>query len=511
MDTNKDKISKITNYIKERILYNKTKKEQSYQGFNQSSANNSLNKEWNFNISELEKNVQDNNGNWNIETPQRITSHRKIVGRFIVWGKKIFRKFLSWYVDPVVEQQRYFNASSTRSINELYKFILDIMPIIKNMQEKINNTQDTIFNLNKKLDDLISLEKKKEELFESKINNLEKYILDIEKDLRDTMGKVNDRISKYKYHFDLAINDIREEVNYSKKLDEYKEEINSLLLEVNQNGKLSDELKMKINEIDNKISIIEQIVYFNKLLMMNLLQNETCKKKEKQDEKNSLFNYLDFENTFRGSEELIKERFEFYLKYFKDKKNVLDIGCGRGEMLELLKENDINALGIDINEDMVSYCRSKGLKVEKADAIEYLREIEDNSLDGIFIGQVVEHLDFNYLLQLLKLTYQKLSKEGILIIEAPNPMCLYIYSFGFYIDPTHIKPVHPYTVKYILDKVNFRDIEIKLLSPVPENTKLSLINIENINDKYIALINENFKKINDILFSYQDYAIIARK
>ena len=214
--------------------------------------------------------------------------------------------------------------------------------------------------------------------------------------------------------------------------------------------------------------------------------------------------YFDFENHFRGSIESIKKAQEVYLPYFRGKKRVLDIGCGRGEFLALLKENDIPAKGVDIYEPYVDYCNSKGLKAVCGDGTAFLAGVDH--LDGIFVGQVVEHLKPEEIIRLCNTAYEKLSEGGCIIIETPNPTSLAIYTNAFYIDPSHIKPVHPLTMKYYLEKAGFRNIETLFTEnsrPPHSIPELALEGAEEFNSA--------MKELSDILYGSQDYAVIAVK
>ncbi len=217
--------------------------------------------------------------------------------------------------------------------------------------------------------------------------------------------------------------------------------------------------------------------------------------------------YFDFENHFRGSIENIKKSQEFYLKYFADKKNVLDIGCGRGEFLSLLKEKGISAKGIDIYEPYADYCRMNGLDAVCGDGTEYLAQC--SGIDGIFVGQVVEHLDVKSIIRLCNTAYEKLSEGGCIVIETPNPTSLAIYTNAFYIDPSHVKPVHPLTMKYFLEKAGFGNIEIIYTENSRPQTSIPALTVsgeENTEEFNLAM-----KKVSDLLFGSQDYAVIAVK
>ena len=150
-------------------------------------------------------------------------------------------------------------------------------------------------------------------------------------------------------------------------------------------------------------------------------------------------NYFLFEERFRGPQEEIKQRQLAFLPHFEKCSRVLDIGCGRGEFLEILKEHDIGGIGVDSDPDMVAYCRSRQLEVEHSDAIAYLETLEDESLDGIFIDQVVEHLEPDYLIRLLALCHQKMKSGYNIVVETVNPLS-FVSFVNFYIDMTHKKP-----------------------------------------------------------------------
>ncbi len=216
--------------------------------------------------------------------------------------------------------------------------------------------------------------------------------------------------------------------------------------------------------------------------------------------------YFDFENRFRGSIESVKKSQEAYLKYFRDKKHVLDIGCGRGEFLSLMKDNGINAEGVDIYEPYTDYCNSKGLKAHCGDGTAYLAKMEKT--DGIFVGQVVEHMKTGEIIALCNTAYEKLEKGGCIIIETPNPTSLSIYTNAFYIDPSHIKPVHPLTLQYFLEKAGFTDVEIIYTEQSRPHHSIPELKISGGESEEF---NKAMKKVSDMIFGSQDYAAVAIK
>ena len=223
-------------------------------------------------------------------------------------------------------------------------------------------------------------------------------------------------------------------------------------------------------------------------------------------------NYFVFEDRFRGSRTDIKDRQYAFIKYFAECRKVLDIGCGRGEFLELLKEHGIEGFGIDSDEDMVNFCKIHGLNAEKIDAQSYLEKLEDKSLDGIFMGQIVEHLEPNSLISILGLCFQKLIYGGTIIIETVNPLSFFSFA-NFYIDMSHKRPVHPQTLKFLLEAAGLRGIEIIFSSPVADDMKLRKIekNCSEKEAKHVDIYNHNIDMINTILYGPQDYFVVSRK
>jgi len=229
--------------------------------------------------------------------------------------------------------------------------------------------------------------------------------------------------------------------------------------------------------------------------------------------KSGVQNYFILEEQFRGSREDIKKNQSEFIEYFKGCVNVLDIGCGRGEFLELLKERGIGGRGVAMDEDTVENCRTLDLNVRKMDAISYLNLIENESLDGVFMDQVVEHLDPHYLINMISLCFTKMTFGAYIIIKTVNPLSLVSLS-NFYIDMNHKKPFHPDTLKFLIKSAGFREPVVRFCAPLVENRKLELIDTNGLNEKerrVAEVFNQNAEKLNSIIFGPQDYAVIGMK
>ncbi len=225
------------------------------------------------------------------------------------------------------------------------------------------------------------------------------------------------------------------------------------------------------------------------------------------------FDYYWFESIHRGDRALIKRRQQPYLEYFEGCSNVLDVGCGRGEFLELMAEKGIGGYGIDIENDSGQYCEDAGLKAVPAEGLAHLASLEDEAVDGVFISQVAEHMTPSELIELVGLAYAKMRQGGYVVVETPNPQCLLIFASFFYADLSHVQPIHPETMRFLMLSAGFRDVEIKLTNPVPRNQRLGKIVVQDAapGETWVNELNQNVEKLNSVLFSYMDYAAIAKK
>ena len=209
-----------------------------------------------------------------------------------------------------------------------------------------------------------------------------------------------------------------------------------------------------------------------------------------------LFDYARFAEKFRGPEEYVRAGQEIYVPHFAGRRNVLDIGCGRGEFLEAMRSAGVGAKGIDLSEESVALCRSKGLEAETADLFTYLENLPDASLDGIFCSQVVEHLPPERLPEMIRLAASRLERGGVIAIETPNPECLAIFATHFYLDPTHTRPVPSAMLAFYLEEFGVGRIEVRKLAPAVGSMPS------------LAELPADFR---DLFFGALDYAVLGKK
>ncbi|WP_017319088.1 methyltransferase domain-containing protein [Mastigocladopsis repens] len=182
--------------------------------------------------------------------------------------------------------------------------------------------------------------------------------------------------------------------------------------------------------------------------------------------------YAAFEDRFRGTREEITKKLKVYLPIIAEAQigtqdsPILDVGCGRGEWLELIRESGYIAKGIDINRVMVEQCQARELEVIESDAIAYLQSLPDASLGAVTGFHIIEHLPFPLLIKLFNEVARVLKTNGLAIFETPNPQNLLVGACDFYSDPTHLNPLHPEMIQFLLNYQGLSNVQLLYLNPV---------------------------------------------
>jgi O-antigen chain-terminating methyltransferase len=182
---------------------------------------------------------------------------------------------------------------------------------------------------------------------------------------------------------------------------------------------------------------------------------------------------------------------------------VLDIGCGRGELLELLALRDVEAWGVDTDAALVEAASAGGLDVRHGDGLAALREAGPGALGGLSLIQVIEHLTSQQAVDLVALAADRVRPGGRVVIETVNPQSLYVYAHAFYLDPTHVRPVHPAWLMFLFQQAGFTEVAVDWRTPPPAADVL-----EAVGD---ASHDANVERLNRLLFGAQDYAVIATR
>lgn len=231
--------------------------------------------------------------------------------------------------------------------------------------------------------------------------------------------------------------------------------------------------------------------------------------------------YVGFEDRFRGARQEIRVRVEDYLPLLTAHTDVLDVGCGRGELLEALRARGVLARGIDLNPEMVELCRARGLDVERAEALAFLKQQPPASLGGLVAIQVVEHLTPDTLVGVLAAAYDALRPGAPLVLETINPAYWMAFFETYIRDPTHEQPLHPETLKYLVEASGFTHVDLQYRQPVSLADRLDRVTPSSDGRQQdardadiralVEAVNAHADKLNARLFSSADYAVIARR
>jgi 2-polyprenyl-3-methyl-5-hydroxy-6-metoxy-1,4-benzoquinol methylase len=254
-----------------------------------------------------------------------------------------------------------------------------------------------------------------------------------------------------------------------------------------------------IDTLDNKVSD-----------MMYKLSSSTKVEKKSREEKvvnatvsdNHAFDnfYKKFEDRFRGGEAVIKERVTEHIPLFEGlpaslrKKEIVDIGCGRGEFISVLTDAGFKAMGVDMNGEMVERAKKLGLRASVGDAQSYLGKQKTSSLAAITGFHIVEHIPFEALMEIFSECYRTVSRGGFVLFETPNPRSLMVGANTFYLDPSHQRPVPSELLAFMLEYAGFMTETIplhRLESELPKDDPLH--------------------DVHEAVFGYGDYAVVGRK
>lgn len=368
-----------------------------------------------------------------------------------------------------------------------------------------------------KLSQALDIQKNKiDEMHEGIESLFHRLMEDVKKESNERSRWV-ERIDKQLVQLDRVQEEINQKLTFQKmKLDEVMRETKNIL-----NQELSH-LKIDFEDVHKKLNDKIESTQ-KKLSMLAVIQVAITQIKEEVEkhkheildqqrklsislEENRLPDelYVAFENQFRGSREELKERFRAYLPYVREtligetNLPVLDLGCGRGEWLELLKESGYIGKGVDINGVMVKQCQELGLDVTQLEILDYLKNQESNSFSIITGFHLLEHLPIKRILLLFDEVFRVLRRGGIAIFETPNPENLLVATSNFYLDPTHLHPLPSGLLSFLMESRGFKIMKIERRNPdsFAQEVQKTSISVESI----MSLFNQG-----------RDYSIIAKK
>ena len=239
--------------------------------------------------------------------------------------------------------------------------------------------------------------------------------------------------------------------------------------------------------------------------------------------------YRAFEEKFRGPRGLIQQRLEVYLPFVQPvcaaypEALVFDLGCGRGEWLELLQKNSIAAMGVDLDTGMLAACQQINLKVQCQDALESLKQLQDGSASVVSAFHLVEHLPFDRVKDLVAECHRVLKPGGLLIMETPNPENFMVATHNFYLDPTHLRPIPPDLLAFVPEYFGYESVKILRLQEtagVKTHPNLSMLDVlTGASPDYAVVaqkaghtaLKQNLQALFDQAFGISGYALLERQ
>jgi len=221
--------------------------------------------------------------------------------------------------------------------------------------------------------------------------------------------------------------------------------------------------------------------------------------------------YTAFENRYRGSREEIRDRLAGYVEPLRGQAPVADLGCGRGELLDLLREHGIAARGVEGNAEAARECREKSLDVVHGDLVAFLEAEKDGALGAVVAIQVAEHLPPAVLASLLSEAHRALRANGLLVLETVNPRSVVGFLEVFNRDLSHERPLHPDTLRFLAAAAGFSDVRVEMRSPIDPIDRLQPVPVDGLPPRVAQALNENVERLNGLLYGPQEYVLLARR
>ncbi|MGZ9586211.1 methyltransferase domain-containing protein [Paenibacillus marinisediminis] len=385
-----------------------------------------------------------------------------VLGYVINLGSSLLR--LPKIVKSLQGFQSHLYVQHMQQIDKKNEIVSIVEKDIFNLNTIIQNHSDKLGSVEKDFNDkLSSVEREYNNKLSATKVNIEEYI-QAELDMQIN-GYIDKQIREIIEHQDSISNNMMGVMNH---INEITNDLN-YLKEVTQspNSELHEKMmELKVNLLNQERRLLILIEEVRKNVLRNQNASNTLKTLDNVSDGFIDSLYVSFEDKFRGTREDIKNRQKRYLSLIDEVKGeagqspILDIGCGRGEWLELLTENGYKAQGVDMNSVMVNKCREIGLQVHQSDALEYLRSLKDNSLRAVTGFHIIEHIPLKVLIQLFDEVLRVLKPGGVMLFETPNPESIWVGAYTFRSDPTHINPIVPDTVQFIAEQRGFINTNI---------------------------------------------------
>lgn len=382
------------------------------------------------------------------------------------------QRFLLKIYNFLFKEQRAINLGVIQAVRESINLNQQLSEQSSNLENILQLTSETITDRIASLDDRLTKT-------ESNLVNLESRLEDVETGLKQQVTALEARLSVAERSTQFVEKSHTDRLRYLQTDLAQQKRLIALLLE-RQNPQLNPQISSTLENAPTSQDDIGS---------------------SEQSQKDAF--YLALEDRFRGDRSEIRERLLVYIPTLQKTNlresgdTILDMGCGRGEWLELLRDEGYKGIGLDINQSMLEQCKETQLSVLDADALAYLKSLPDNTLGGVTGFHIVEHLPFEILIQLMVETHRVLRSGGVMIFETPNPRNVLVGSCNFYFDPTHNNPIPPDTLEFLANYSGFETVQTLHLNP-SDNPRV-------LEDSDLA------NRFNELFYGSMDYAVIGTK
>ncbi|MBN3891022.1 MAG: class I SAM-dependent methyltransferase [Nostoc sp. JL31] len=418
------------------------------------------------------------------------------------------QKLIIKIINFLFKDQREVNFNIINSLQESvalnYQLIEQIATLKAQVDSRLVNMNSRVQGIDEQLVNM-----------DSRVQGIDERLVNVDsciQGINDSLSAIDTLISSWLTGIQEGLDTVKIQVQA---IDEYKSIVDTRIERLNEHLITADTRIQEINEhyIRNDSYLKNDLMQQKRLITVFLEEAKKCLAEPfNQEQLQTFINedihfldafYVAFEEQFRGSREEIINRLKVYLPLIEEAKigtyesPILDVGCGRGEWLELLQESGYTAKGLDINRIMVEQSRSRGFEVIEADVIVYMQSLPDRSL-GIVTGfHIIEHLAFPTLMKFFSEVVRILKPGGLAIFETPNPQNVLVGSCNFYLDPTHRNPLPSSMIKFILETQGLQQVKVINLHPYPE--------------AYKVIGSEIAERFNEYFYGPQDYAVVGYK
>jgi 2-polyprenyl-3-methyl-5-hydroxy-6-metoxy-1,4-benzoquinol methylase len=419
-----------------------------------------------------------------------------VANSLIQFHKKVMRRSLTWYTRPI----HVFQAAVIRALQEIIRALEAQREDLHQQREDLHQQREDLYA---QREDLHKIKGDAEDLYltkrdanvrqEATLRTIDEFRKEVAENLRILDGKIHPMQTQIQAQMQPQIDGLKGTVG-ALRAELAAEKAETLDLIRRQRSRERD---------------VRRLVYAVEGNSSKSAEVEASTRAGNPPSRGSNeFDYFSFEDRYRGDEKLIHDRQREYIEYFRGRSDVVDIGCGRGEFLELMRDNGISARGVELGLDQFLLCREKGLDVVQEDLFTFLESQPDESLGGLFSAQVIEHLSAQDQLRYVALAYQKTSPGSPVIFETINALSLYAVLNNYLLDPTHVRLVHPKLLEFAMQSAKFRDVQLKFMAPVGEY-RIPSLQLGNVVATNLADFNDGIAHLNELIYGPQDFAAIG--